>query len=333
MKPAFRRFAAALVLALALSPGLLWRDLPVREDGHSTLAVAKLRLPDEARELAPGLRLAAGWHLDSRSASFGGYSALLVLSGGELLALSDRGRFLRFAPPDAGRASPAMGAVGGADDRDKRQFDIESATRDPASDTIWLGYESRNAIRRVDARLIETGEARPAAMRDWPGNRGPEALARLADGRFVVLSEALGGHERRFAEGLLFAGDPVAGAAITRFRFVPPEGFRPTDMAQLPDGRVLVLLRRLDLALPPRLTSRLVVADPTAIRENGEWAWQPVAEIAAPLPAENYEGLAVEPRADGTLRLWLISDDNSSVIQRTLLLALDWNFPVQAAKR
>lgn len=320
-----RRLAAIAVVALALAPGLVWRDPPVRSDGPPTLTVARLKLPRGASELAPGLRLVGGWHLDSRSDLFGGYSALLALPGGELLALSDRGRFLRFGAPDRAPLAPAMGAVGGADDRDKRRFDIESATRDPASGTIWLGYESRNAIRRVDPRLAETGETRPKAMRQWPSNRGPEALVRLADGRFVVLSEALSSGGRPFAEGLLFAGDPVAGAAVTRFRFVPPEGFRPTDMAQLPDGRVLVLLRRLDLALPPRLASRLVVADPAAIREDGEWLWRPLAEIAAPLPAENYEGLAVEPRGEGVLRLWLIADDNSSVIQRTLLLALDWH--------
>jgi hypothetical protein len=96
---------------------------------------------------------------------------------------------------------------------------------------------------------------------------------------------------------------------------------------------VLILLRRIDVFPWLRLTSRLVIADPAAIVPGEAWPWRPLAEIRPPLPAENYEGLAVEPRADGELRLWLISDDNGAAIQRTLLLALDWNPRAQAAQR
>lgn len=331
MKPAvvrsprrMRRLLAILTVALALSPGLLWRAAPHADAGPRPITILPLSLPANAR-LAPGLTVAGGWQLASRDEAFGGYSALLTLPEGKLLAVSDRGRLLRMGMPTRPSMRVRIGAVGIADPVGRRSLDAESATRDPASGTIWLGYESTNTIRRYGPDLGESQAVRPAEMRAWPANRGPETLVRLADGRFIVLSEDVSDGPRPFSEGLLFPGDPIEGATPAVFRFVPPAGFRPTDIAQLPDGRVVILLRRLRIGLPPWLISRLVVADPATIARGGEWAWQPLIEIRDPLPRENYEGLAIEPRENGVVRLWLISDDNrAAALQHTLLLALDW---------
>jgi hypothetical protein len=121
--------------------------------------------------------------------------------------------------------------------------------------------------------------------------------------------------------GLLFAGDPVEGAKAIGFRFVPPKGFMPTDMAALPDGRVLILLRGLGFGLPP-FSAQLVVADPSEIRSGEEWPWTPFAEISPPLPRDNYEGLAIAATPDGGADIWIISDDNNAAFQRTLLIRL-----------
>jgi hypothetical protein len=317
------RVIAVLLVALCLSPGLLWRATPHENAGPQPITIRPLPLPANGR-LGPGLTIAGGWQLDSRSEAFGGYSALLTLPGDQLLAVSDRGRFLRIGMPTQSAVGARIGPVGAADSSEKRLFDVESATRNPASGTIWLGYESSNSIRRYGADLGWSQGVWPAEMRGWPSNRGPESLVRLADGRFIVLSEAVSAGSPPFSEGLLFPGDPVEGAAPTTFRFVPPAGFRPTDIAQLPDGRIVILLRRLVLAWPP-VASRLVVADPRAIRPGEEWSWRALVEIGAPLPNENYEGLAIEPRGTDAVRLWLISDDNRAMFQRTLLLALDWS--------
>jgi len=39
---------------------------------------------------------------------------------------------------------------------------------------------------------------------------------------------------------------------------------------------------------------------------------------------DNFEGIAVVPRATGGIRLYIVSDDNASASQRTYLLAFDW---------
>ena len=47
------------------------------------------------------------------------------------------------------------------------------------------------------------------------------------------------------------------------------------------------------------------------------------ANLKSPLPVDNYEGIAIGMSPSGALRIWLISDDNFSNNQRTLLLAMD----------
>ncbi|MDB5421700.1 MAG: hypothetical protein JWR59_1647, partial [Brevundimonas sp.] len=50
-------------------------------------------------------------------------------------------------------------------------------------------------------------------------------------------------------------------------------------------------------------------------------------ELRGPLTVDNFEGLAAVPKPDGGVRFYLISDDNFSSAQRTLLLAFDWKPP------
>jgi hypothetical protein len=166
-------------------------------------------------------------------------------------------------------------------------------------------------------------------MRGWPSNGGPESLLRLADGRFLVLSEDPVPTDGHASMGLLFPSDPVSEAKAATFAFTPPSGLYPSDMTQLPDGRVLILARGVSL-LPPHFTASVLLADPAAIRPGKAWPWRLVARIdGRAVPYENYEGIAVSGGADGgPLTIWLICDDNQSVLlQRSLLVKLRWQVP------
>jgi hypothetical protein len=94
-------------------------------------------------------------------------------------------------------------------------------------------------------------------------------------------------------------------------------------MAQLPDGRLLMLLRDTAWGLPP-FTSALAIADPPPAdpAERTVWRARLLLDLDAILPRENYEGLAIAPQDDGRIAIWLISDDNFSALQRTLLAKL-----------
>ena len=47
------------------------------------------------------------------------------------------------------------------------------------------------------------------------------------------------------------------------------------------------------------------------------------ARLRGGLPTDNYEGVAIGRNPAGRIRIWVVSDDNFSRDQRTLLLALD----------
>ncbi|MFA7595964.1 MAG: esterase-like activity of phytase family protein [Novosphingobium sp.] len=324
----------ALVLFCAVLLALSWGRSPVPpsdNDGHvsfARLSIAGLPPP------GAGMKLLDAWQLRSAGDAFGGYSTLVALDGGaHFLSASDRGRELRFRDPSLGDPQARMGyfvARGGAD---KLDVDVEGLTRDPASGTIWASYEQTNRIVRIGPDAGALQAIAPPAMRHWPSNSGPEAILHLADGRFLVLEEAQGEWwSRRPGAGLLFPGDPVEGSRPERFRFAAPEGFSPTDIAQLPDGRVLILLRKVVFPIPPRFAGALLLADPAEIRPGRVWTGKIVARFAPPLPVDNYEGLEIVPDEAGAVIVWIISDDNTAVTQRTLLLKLRWTPPLRDAE-
>lgn len=313
-----------LLIGVALTTWFRSERVLVKPD--DTLRFTALPLPPAAvlRAHLGAFRLAGVWHMTLGSWKFGGYSALVALPDGDMLAVADNGRFLTFKPPGAGPYTPLLGTLLSDEHNDKRSVDTESATRDPKTGTLWLGLEYRNAIVRLDSRWKETGRVEPRSMARWGRNSGAEAMVRLRDGRFIVLSE--GAREwlwPRTHEGVLFPGDPVEQPQAGQgFTFAGPTGFDPVDMAQLPDGRVLVLMRTLIWPLPERFAGRLAIGDPREIRPGGTWKVTEVARLASTLPVDNLEGMAVQPNRDGTLTVWLISDDNQTRLQRTLLWKL-----------
>jgi hypothetical protein len=317
------RLFLLLIVAMGLAPGTWWRaanggrDL----DNRQILLIEPLRFPHDG---LGEVEIAGAWQLDSPNRHFSGYSSLLMTGDGTLLALTDSGRMMRFAPPGTAPPAAKFDYFASREEGDKRLFDLEAATRDPASGQIWTAYENTGQIERYDPHLVRTGHVRPPQMQGWPSNAGPEAIVRLADGRLVVLSESSPDWFAADWPALLFPGDPVDGAEPAPFQFRPPEGYRPVDAALLPDGRVLILLRRIVLGLPPGFEAKLVLADPAEIRRSGRWSGREIAHLAEPVPMDNYEGLAVGPGEDGQLVLWLISDDNRATFQRTLLLKLLW---------
>jgi len=275
---------------------------------------------DRAHRRIGRLRYLAGWRLQSRLAGYGGYSALAV-NGHDILMLADSGVWLRFRMATPGTIDrvrfgklPGLPAfvVG-------RNNDSESMALGPEGD-IWIGFERQNAIMRysADLRRVVSASA-PQAMRGWPENQGPEAMVRLTDGRFLVFCE--GGDADGDHPALLFRDDPSSTSSPpTSFRYRPPLGYAPTDAAQLPDGRVVILHRRFGLF--DGFSAALAILDPAGIRPGVTVAGQLVAELRPPLNIDNMEGISVTREADRTI-LWLVSDDNKLPIQRTLLLKFE----------
>jgi hypothetical protein len=211
----------------------------------------------------------------------------------------------------------------------KWRRDAEGATFDQSTGRTWISWEGSNAISRLSPALQQEGIVRPAALTDWDANRGGETMVRLADGRFLVLQEAFDGRfETEHHEAAIFAGDPIESGEPQRFTFAGPAGFSPSDAAQLSDGRVLILSRRLVWLLPFRFAGRLSIANPDDIRPGGVWKSREVAKLTSTLPVDNFEGIAIEPGPGSHVSVWLISDDNDAAAQATIL----WKLVVDPAK-
>jgi hypothetical protein len=321
-----RRNLALLLLLVGLAITTWFRSERVLIVPDDTLHFKALKLPPESVLAAHlgAFRLEQAWQMKLGSHLFGGYSALVPLPDQRMLAISDGGRFLTFVPPGGPAYTPRLGALLTAHRDDKRSVDAESASRDPKTGTIWLGMEFRNGVTRLGPDWVPNGSVAPKAMAKWGRNSGPEAMARLQDGRFVVLAE--GAREwlwPRTHDGVLFAGDPLDDPdAATPFTLEGPTGFVPVDMVQIPDGRVLVLMRTLIWPIPEIFAGRIAIGDPAKIRKGGTWRVTEVARLASTLSVDNFEGMAVVPRQDGRLTVWLISDDNQTRLQRTLLWKL-----------
>jgi hypothetical protein len=96
------------------------------------------------------------------------------------------------------------------------------------------------------------------------------------------------------------------------------DGFELTALAPLSGGRMAYLLRAFDPLRGVRIILRIVDAQGAVVDQ---------LELARPLNIDNFEGLATAPSPNGGLRFYLISDDNFSASQRTMLTAFDWRPP------
>lgn len=318
------------VIALGLAPGTWLRTTPVTP-GDGPVRIVELAVP--ALELGP-FTLAGAWHLRSSDGRFGGYSALIANSQSSLIAASDAGRLLAIRREGGRPVEVRLDRIARARQVDKVQADIESLTRDPVSSDIWAAYESRNAIQRFDENFHSEALVNPPAMRGWGANSGPEAFTRLPDGRFIAIEESEIGWADGRHRALLFPGDPTQGAEPIEFVFEGPREYRPVDLMATPEGQVLILMRRLVWwALPPRFEGAILIADPGRIAKGGVWRGRMLARLQPPLPTDNFEGMTLTQEAGGATYLWLISDDNFTGYQRTLLLKLKWNRAKQKARR
>ena len=315
--PHWARFGAALALGLLSVPGtFVHAD---RREGNDVMVTLR-----DITDTAPGtvsgpLRLENLSKLVLGTYLFGGHSALMLGEDGDKTLVSDLGHFLPLAGDH--RTGPVrvqlVGERFAVASEWQPLFDMESATVDHATGRSWIGFEQVHVITRFGPTGMAEKSVRRPEFADWSANAGLEAIQRLPDGRFIALREEDG-------EGWLFDGDPVEGARAMRFTVKGLSGYEPVDMGLLPDGRVIVLLRRLALAFPP-FSSALAVGDPRLIAEGQDWQLEIVGDLDALLPRENYEGLAVDSSDPSAPVLWLISDNNRSALQRTLLarIALD----------
>jgi hypothetical protein len=154
----------------------------------------------------------------------------------------------------------------------------------------------------------------PDELKHAPANGGIEALALLADGRLFALTEA-------FARGGRTVGWVSGEEGWSVLTYDAADGFQPTGATTLPDGDVIVLERL--FTLRGGAGARLKRVKRAAIVPGAHLEGALVAELRPPLTLDNFEGVEARRDDKGRTLIYLISDDNFSRFQRTLLMMFE----------
>ncbi|MBW7961530.1 esterase-like activity of phytase family protein [Bradyrhizobium sp. BR 10261] len=288
---------------------------------------------DRSRVRFGSLQYRSGLVLTSPHRGFGGLSGFRFLDdiGERFLALSDQGTWFTGAIRyDGGRmvgladveAAPILNAEGRPITEKRLWYDTESLARDGS--LVYVGLERVNQIMRFDFARGGTrarGEVipTPPAIRKLPVNKGLEALVFVPKAKSTPLAGTLVAFSER---GLDADGNLVAfligGPSPGQFAVRRTDKFDISDAVLLPSGELLILERKFSwfTGIDIRIRSiPLKSIAPGALVDGFELFRADLGH-----EVDNMEGIDAHVTDDGETVLTLVSDDNFSLLQRTLLL-------------
>jgi hypothetical protein len=285
---------------------------------------------DHQRVRFGALEYRSGLVLTSRFPGFGGLSAWrwLDAKGERFIAVSDHGSWFAGRIVYRGRemtglddveAAPLLGPDGRPITA-RGWFDSESIALDGSF--VYIGLERVNQILRFDFSKGFTrsrGEVIPVppAVRKLPFNKGLEALVMVPKalplaGTLIAISE----------RGLNRDGNLIAfligGPSPGQFSVVRSNNFDVSDAVLLPSGELLVLERKFSWLSGIGIRIRRIALDtlePGAVVDGPS-----IFEADLGNEVDNMEGIDAHVTGEGDTVLTMVSDDNFSMLQRTLLL-------------
>jgi hypothetical protein len=277
------------------------------------------------------LEYRSGLVLTSSFPGFGGLSAIRVDAKGErFTSLSDKGTWFtgRIVYSGTGREMTGLADVEaapmlGADGRPitaRGWFDSESLAFDGS--IAYVGLERVNQVLRFDFSKGGTrarGEfvPLPPAARKLPFNKGLEALV------FVPKGMPLAGTLIAISErGLDPSGNLIAflvgGQTPGQFSVRRTENFDVSDAVLLASGDLLILERKFSLLSGVGIRIRRIPL--TSVMPGAVVDGPSIFNADLGQEIDNMEGIDAHVTQEGDTVLTMVSDDNFSLIQRTLLL-------------
>jgi hypothetical protein len=331
--PRFPAAAAFLLVALLAAPALADSSRAIEV---SARAFDRFALTGEETGFGE-LEFRGGLVLSSPDRDFGALSGLAVDRDGSLLAVADNGFWFsaRLVEKDGAltgigdaRLAPILDARGNPR-RTKRAADAEGlrVTVANGKSTAIVVFEQAREVSRFSlddglAAAVAKPMKLPDSARNLRSTRGFETVAlapraSALDGAIVIVAEhaldADGNHR-----GWIVGGPRAGTFSIRRLG-----DFDITDGEFLPDGDLVILERLFSMTEGVGVRIRRIPADRIA---PGKTADGPVI-MTAGLEShriDNMEGLSIRREADGSLSVFIVSDDNQSFVQQTLLLKFSW---------
>jgi hypothetical protein len=275
------------------------------------------------------LQYRSGLVLTSSFPGFGGLSGLRVDSKGErFISFSDKGswftgRIVYQRNEMTGlaevEAAPMLGPDG-SPITSRGWFDSESIALDGSM--VYIGLERVNLVLRFDfskgfTRSVAEVVPMPPAVKKLPFNKGLEALV------FVPKGQPLAGTLIALSErGLDASGNLIAflvdGPSPGQFSVRRTNGYDISDATLLPSGELLVLERKFSFVSGVGIRIRRIPL--TSLKPGAVVDGPSIFEADLGSEIDNMEGIDSFVTPEGDTVLTLISDDNFSLLQRTLLL-------------
>jgi hypothetical protein len=284
---------------------------------------------DRARVRFGALEYRSGLVLTSRFPGFGGLSGWRLDAKGErFISFSDKGSWFTGSIVYRGRemtgladveAAPMLGPDG-KPITTRGWFDSESIALDGS--LVYIGLERVNQVLRFDFSKGFTrarGEVvpLPAAVSKLPFNKGLEALVFVPKG-LPLAGTLIAISERGLdAKGNLIAflvGGPTPG----QFSVRRTDKFDVSDAVLLASGELLVLERKFSWLTGIGIRIRRIALQsvaPGAVVDG-----RSIFEANLGEEIDNMEGIDAHVTPEGDTVLTMVSDDNFSLLQRTLLL-------------
>lgn len=312
-----RIFAFSLCLLMICSAAFA-DDLKIKAEPLSKFKTGSTETRFGALEFIGGLVL------KSKHEEFGGLSGIRFVRDENFIAVTDKARVLtgtlkrKDGKPHSikgekiTRIKAANGAtITGANDKDAEAIEI-------VNNQFFVGYERNDRILRLNLRgrkLVADGSYLiDFTPYGFPNNKGPEALAFDPNSKKLFAFAEYALNDEGNQRGFIISGGKVEREISVKHR----DGFSLTDAHFLPDGDLLILERYYNPFTGAYMRIRRILQE--NLFSDKPLDGETIIDVDSDYEIDNMEGMAVTLMADGSKRITLISDDNFSRNQRTILL-------------
>jgi hypothetical protein len=319
---------AAQPAAKSLAPDEHSVTTPVSIDVNAR-PIASFDPRDRSHVRFGSLQYRSGLVLTSPFPGFGGLSGLRLDRKGErFISFSDKGSWFTGRIVYQGAEMTSLADVEaapmlGPDGRPitaRGWFDSESIAIDGS--LVYIGLERVNMVLRFDfgkgfTRSLAEVVPMPPAVKKLPFNQGLEALVMVPKG-LPLAGTLIALSERGLDAGGNLIAFLVGGPSPGQFSVRRTDNFDISDATLLPSGELLVLERKFSLVNGVGIRIRNIPLK--SLAAGAVVDGPPIFAADLGNEIDNMEGIDSFVTAEGETVLTLVSDDNFSMIQRTLLL-------------
>ena len=309
-----------LLGTLAVLSGARAGPLPLTVNRIDDFVIAGSALAQSPLEFLGGL------DLSSSESEFGGLSGIEVSDGGATaFMVSDSGSFVqaRLLHEEGrlvGIAEAEIESLFPEGDTGKRLGDAEDVAFDPLDPRRGVIVRERQANALLTFELRGGRPASFSPMRVGAENRVLRSNKGLESVAYGPLSSPLSGKIVTIAERAPRGEADIPGwiAGEGRFSIVARDDFDVSSAKFLPDGDLLLLERRYTPGWGIAMRLRRIPGD--TVEVGGRLDGEILLDAGMTYQIDNMEGLSVHRDDAGRTVLTIVSDDNYSVLQRTLIL-------------